>query len=158
MKKFISLFIAILMCVSLAACRGDKNGNKKSDTENAAVTTKDSNAKNDGEENKPKTFTVTLEDGSTEEMTHDELSDLGDNTLKLEDYLGAEVTGTGTVASISEAPNGTATIQVDFMDFEIQNVPLNVAKSFDKGDTIDVKGTLFKVFGCIVYLNGSGYY
>ena len=137
MKKFMSLFIAIIMCLSLVACGGDDAGSKKS---------------------KAETFTVTLEDGSTEEMTHDELSDLYDNTLKLEDYLGAEVTGTGTVESISRAANGTATIKVDFMDFEIQNVPLNVAKSFNKGDTIDVKGTLFNVFGSIVYLNGSGYY
>ena len=44
------------------------------------------------------------------------------------------------------------------MNFDICNVPVEVAKTFNKGDIVDVKGTLYRVFGAIVYLNGAGYY
>ena len=109
-------------------------------------------------ENKADTFTVTLKNGTVEEMTYQQLSDLYDNELKLEDYLEAEVIGSGKLESIEKASNGTATMKVDFMNFDICNVPVEVAKTFNKGDIVDVKGTLYRVFGAIVYLNGAGYY
>ncbi len=131
MKKIISLLLVLCLCFSLTAC----SNNDDIDT-----------------------FEVTLKSGTVEKMTHKQLSDLYNNSLKLEDYLGAEVIGSGKLKSVKKATNGTATIAVGVLEFEIKNVPLDVAKTFNTDDVVDVKGKLTNVFGSIVYLDGNGYY
>ena len=144
MKKLFSILLVMVMIFSLSACgAGEKEDTSKVEQK---------------EETKEDTFKVTLKNGNVEEMTHDQLADLYNNSLKLEDYLGAEVIGSGKLESIIKENNGTATLKVDFMNFEISNVPIETAKTFNVGDTVPVAGTLTRVFGCIVYLNGYGYY
>jgi len=142
MKKIFSLLLAVTMIFSLGACGGSNQNESKEEISSENI------------------FTVTLKDGTSEEMTYEDLSALYDNELKLEKYLGAKVSGSGEIESIekdhSEPDN--ATIKVGFMQFEIHNVPTDVAMNYNVGDTIPVKGELVRVFGTIVYLNGHGYY
>ena len=141
MKKIIALTISIIMCVSTCACNSSKNlpeSKEESKTENI--------------------YTVVRKDGTTEKMTYEEIEKLGDNELKLTEYIGSEISGNGKISSIEKTDSFNATVEIGMLKIKVKNVPIEVAKTFDIGDDFEIKGTLVQVFGSIVFINGRGYY
>ena len=135
MKKIIVLTILIIMCVSICACNSSNNSTKKENV-----------------------YTVVCQDGTKEEMTYKEIAALGKNEVKLESYLGLEISGIGGITSIDKTDNFNAEIEIGTLQIIVKNVPIEVAKTFDIGEKFDIKGKLVQIFGSIVYIDGRGYY